>query len=151
MCACMCITVQGNGLKKKKTSYHISLHPHTDIQHALWYLSSPLTFTHHHYHGNPHQPPFSQFLENKVHSLLPGKLCDVPKERETIWKSFSSHIDTVPVELISMLPLFLGLIPFSLVGLFVLSNVFVSLLPRQWVRGFSSIVCNGSGWSSVEV
>lgn len=58
----------------------ISLYPHFDLKKALRYLSSPLTFTHH--HGSQHQPPIIQFLENQVHSLLLGKPCGVLKERK---------------------------------------------------------------------
>lgn len=54
-------------------------------RHPLRYLSSPLTRTHHRYHGNRHQGPISQFLGNQVHSLVPGKLCSVPKERKGLF------------------------------------------------------------------
>lgn len=50
------------------------------FRNASRYVSSPPTFTHH--HGSRHQPSMSQFLETRVHSLLPRKLCGLPKERK---------------------------------------------------------------------
>ncbi len=74
------------------------------------------------------------------------------KERGAIWKSSGWYSANWAHFYASTVPGFSGLYtPDCLVDLFVLSNVFVALLPRQWVRGFCSLkVCHGSGWSSVE-